>query len=90
MPPMPPTFPTTTGQIIRINTAGNNFLIGNPLNVNRQTQFNVNARTVITDSRGNRIPLSRLRLGQRVRVTHADFQTMSIPPQTTAYRVQVL
>ena len=46
--------------------------------------------TIILDRRGNRIQLENLRPGQMVRIEHATFQTASIPPQTTAFRVQVL
>jgi hypothetical protein len=50
----------------------------------------VDNSTEIFDRRGNRIRFRDLRPGQMVRVEHADFMTMSIPPQTTAYIVWVL
>lgn len=69
----------------------NNFLFtGNPYDIYDQMRFVVNESTVIRDRRGNRIRLTDLRPGQDVRVEHATFQTMSIPPQTTAFRIQVL
>lgn len=55
-----------------------------------QMRFIVSDSTVMLDRRGNRINLRNLRPGMKVRVEHADFQTASIPPQTTAFRVQVL
>ncbi|MGB4440515.1 MAG: hypothetical protein WBJ13_15125 [Sedimentibacter sp.] len=53
-------------------------------------RFVVTDATVIRDRRGRQIRLSNLRPGEFVRVEHANFQTMSLPPQTTAFNIQVL
>lgn len=53
-------------------------------------QFNTTQDTIILDRNGRNIPFSRLMPGQRVRVGHATFMTASIPPQTTAYSIQLL
>ncbi len=53
-------------------------------------QFNTTQDTVILDRNGRNIPFSRLMPGQRVRVGHATFMTASIPPQTTAFSIQLL
>lgn len=59
-------------------------------NINSQTRYVDTDDTVILDEFGNPAPLERLGPGELVQITHADFQTASIPPQTTAYQIQVL
>jgi hypothetical protein len=69
----------------------NNFLYtGDPNNVLNQMRFVVTDATIILDRDGNKIQLNHLRPGQMVRVDHANFQTASIPPQTTAFFIQVI
>lgn len=80
----------TTDRVIRVDPANRLLLTGNPRNVNNQIRFVVTDDTVILDRNGRRIQLRALRPGQTVRVTHANFQTPSIPPQTTAFVIQVL
>jgi len=53
-------------------------------------RFVVSQATEILDQTGSSIPLSALQPGQMARIEHANFQTASIPPQTTAYRIQVI
>ena len=89
-PPQPPTRPARTDRIISVDPRNGSFLIGDPRNINDQMRFVVTNETVILDRNGRRISLRELRPGQLVEVTHAEFQTASIPPQSTAYRVQVL
>jgi hypothetical protein len=86
----PPRRPTMTAQVAGVDTQNGFLITGDPSDINEQTRFVVTADTVILDSDGRRISLRSLRPGQWVRVTHADFMTLSIPPQTTAYRIQVL
>lgn len=88
-PPAPPSR-TRTDRIIRVDPRNNVFLVGDPRDISSQMRFTVTNETVILDRNGRRIPLQALRPGQLVEVTHADFQTLSIPPQTTAFRVQIL
>lgn len=76
--------------IMEVDLNNNFFITGNPNDMMSQMRFVVNNMTEIYDRRGNRISLRNLRPGQMVRVEHADFMTMSIPPQTTAFRVWVL
>lgn len=69
----------------------NNFLLTGPANDPlNQMRFVITDATTIWDRRGNRIRLGDLRPGQMVRVEHANFQTLSIPPQTTAFTVRVI
>lgn len=68
-----------------------NFLYtGNPDDIYSQMRFVVTDSTIITDRRGRQIGLTDIRPGDTVRVEHANFQTASIPPQTTAFRIEVL
>ncbi len=85
-----PPMNVTTGRVAFVNVRQNVLTIGNPNDINSQTRFIITDSTVISGRNGNPIPLRSLRPGQRVRVTHANFQTASIPPQTTAFHIQVL
>ena len=53
-------------------------------------QFMVSPNTIILDASGNQIGLEQLAVGMRVSIAHAAFMTASIPPQTTAFVIQVL
>jgi hypothetical protein len=86
----PPRRPTMTAQVAGVDIQNGFLITGNPLDINQQTRFVVTDETEILNRNGRQIPLRSLRPGQWVRVTHADFMTMSIPPQTTAYRIQEL
>ena len=81
---------TTTGRIIEVNTRNNYILILRNQNPASAIRFNISSGTTISDLFGRRIGLSSLRPGFRVRVEHATFMTASIPPQTTAFTVQVI
>lgn len=80
----------TEDRILSVDTNNGFFYTGDANDMLSQMRFVVNNETRIMDRRGNRIRLRDLRPGQLVRVEHANFQTMSIPPQTTAFTVQVL
>lgn len=80
----------TNGRIAFVDTENNFLYTGNPNNINSQTRYLVTNETVILDRFGRRIRLGSLRPGQMVRITHANFQTASIPPQTTAFRIQLI
>ncbi len=78
------------GRIAYIDPENRFLYTGNINNINSQTRYVVTDDTVILDEFGNPAPLERLGPGELVQITHADFQTASIPPQTTAYQIQVL
>ncbi len=59
---------------------------GNPRQIIR---FVVNSDTDILNSRCQEVDFRRLYSRLRVRVTHATFMTASIPPQTTAFSIQM-
>lgn len=81
---------TTTGRIVEVNTRNNFILVLRDQNPSSLIRFNISNDTVILDPFGRRTPLSSMRPGFRVRVEHATFMTASIPPQTTAFTVQVI
>lgn len=81
---------TTIGRIIEVNTRNNFILVLRNQNPSSAVRFNISPGTVILDPFGRRTNLSSLRAGFRVRVEHASFMTASIPPQTTAFTVQII
>lgn len=78
----------TTDRIASIDVRNRILTTGNPNQINSQIHFVITNSTLITDRFGRPIRLGQLRPGERVRITHASFQTASIPPQTTAFLVQ--
>lgn len=78
------------GRVISVDTENGFLIIGNANDISSQIRFVINDATLILDRRGNRICLCDIRLGQMVRVKHANFMTFSIPPQTTAFKVQIV
>lgn len=80
----------TDGRVMAVDTNYGFLYTGNPNDIYSQMRFVITDATSIRDRSGRRIRLSDLRPGDYVRVEHAIFQTMSIPPQTTAFNVQVL
>lgn len=81
---------TTTGRILEVNTRNNFLLVLRNQNPASAIRFNISGNTVILDPFGRRISLSSLIPGLRVRVEHASFVTASLPPQTSAFTVQVI
>lgn len=81
---------TSTGRIIEVNTRNDFILVLRNQNPSSVIRFNISPTTVILDPIGRRIRLSSLSPGFRVRVEHATFMTASIPPQTTAFTVQII
>jgi hypothetical protein len=80
------------GRVLNVEANGDfgYILTGVPNNPNRQMRYVVSNRTKIRDRRGNRISLRAIRPGQIVRIEREPFETMSIPPQTTALSVQII
>lgn len=82
--------PQTIGRILEVNTRSQTLLTISNNNPASMIRFNIAPNTVILDPLGRPIPFSRLMPGLRVRVQHASFMTASIPPQTTAFRIQII
>lgn len=87
---MVPDVVTTTDRVVSVDVRNNFLITGNPYEMIEQMRFVVSNATVILNYNGDRISLGQIKPGQLVRVEHAAFQTLSIPPQTTAFRIQVL
>ena len=81
---------TTIGRIIEVNTRSNFLLVLRNQNPASAIRFNITNNTVILDPFGRRTSLSSLIPGFRVRVEHGSAMTASLPPQTTAFTVQVI
>lgn len=86
----PPSNNITTARIARIDAANGFIYTGNRNDINSQTRFTVSEATTITDQIGRLVDFNALRPGQNVRITHANFMTASIPPQTAAFHIQIL
>ena len=83
-------FEVKEGRVVEVDVNNCFFIIGDKKDINKQIRFNVSNNTVFLSKRGNRIGMGNVRVGQMVKVQHALFMTFSIPPQTLAYRVQIL
>lgn len=81
---------TTRGTILRIDHRNNSFILAKERAFSDILQINLQEDTQIIDCRGRRILFSDLREGMQVSVQHANFMTASIPPQTTAFSIEVL
>ena len=80
----------TTGRIWNIDRNNRRFDTITGQDFSTLTRFNVPEDARILNRMGRPISFSELMIGMRVRVTHTNFMTASIPPQTTAYEVRVL
>ena len=81
---------TSTGRLIDVNTRNNFIMVLQGQNPTLAVRYNVSPSTVILDVFGRRTSLSSLIPGFRVRIEHASFMTASIPPQTTAFTIQMI
>lgn len=80
----------TTGRIAFYDADNRALYTGNANDPNSQTRFILSDNTLITDRLGRPVGVRALRPGRQVRIIHANFQTASIPPQTTAFLIQLL
>lgn len=80
----------STDRVVNVDLYNGFLLTGNPYNFNDQMIYTISDETVILDQNSNPISLEAIQPGQMVRVEHAIFQTLSIPPQSPAYKVQIL
>lgn len=78
------------GRVMKVDLKNRFLITGDSDDIYSQVRFVVTDSTLILDRKGNRIRLKDIRPGQFVRIEHANFMTASIPPQTTAFRIQVL
>ena len=80
----------TVGRILEADRRGRNFTTISDRDPSSIIRFNVSEDTTFLGRVGRPIDFAALTPGLRVRVRHANFMTASIPPQTTAFEVQVL
>lgn len=80
----------TIDRVVSVDAVYGVLTTGNPFDLAEQISFTISDNTIIIGRNGTRIPLGQVKPGQMVLVEHANFQTMSIPPQSPAYRVKVL
>lgn len=80
----------TTARILYYDPVNRLLYTGRPDDIGSQMVFAVTNATSVIDRSGRPGNVSLLRPGQQVRITHADFQTASIPPQTTVFRIRLL
>ena len=78
----------TVGRVVQMDCR-NQFIVV-LTNNNSRVRFNLNAETRILGPFGIPLSICELIPGLRVRVEHATFMTASIPPQTTAFVIQVI
>lgn len=78
----------TSGRIAEVNVAEQYIVTMRGNNFNSAIRFNIAPETIIINRFNRRIPLSRLEPASRVHIRHANFMTMSIPPQTTAFVIR--
>lgn len=83
-------YETTTGRILEVDSQNQTFTTISNFNPSSVIRFNLSPDTVILNRWGRPIPFSRLVPGLRVRIQHASFMTASIPPQTTAFVIEIL
>lgn len=80
----------TIDRVVSVDVNNGFILTGNPYDINDQLIFTISNETVILDQGNSTIPLAAIQPGQLIWVEHAIFQTLSIPPQSPAYRVQMI
>lgn len=85
-----PTYETTTGRVIQVDERNRTITTINTSNPSSVIRFQISDDTVLLNQQGRVIPFSKLMPGLRVQIQHANFMTASIPPQTTAFVIQVL
>ena len=90
IPSRPEVGNVTIGRIINVDSRNQYFLTMSDGNPSTMIRFNVSPNTIVLDSVGRQISFSRLVPGLLVSVQHASFLTASIPPQTTAFVVQIM
>lgn len=80
----------TSGSILDIDRNNRSFTTISDRDFSSIIRFNVPEDVMIMNRSGRPVGFSSLMPGMRVRVRHANFMTASIPPQTTAFEIQIL
>lgn len=82
------------GVIVEItdSSAGNHTLVtiaGDPKDIYTFTRLGISDETLILDCEYNEITVYDLKVGDLIVAFHSNIMTMSIPPQTSAYIIEV-
>lgn len=85
-----PSYNTTDGRIVNVNHSNRFITVLANTNLSPIIRFNIAPDVIIMTPFGRATGISSLMPGMQVRITHATFMTLSIPPQTTAYRIQIM
>lgn len=80
----------TIGRILDIDRENRSFTTIGEGNFPNIIRFNVSENMPVYDRNGQNIGFGRMVPGMRVEVSHENFMTASIPPQTTALSVRIL
>lgn len=80
----------TVGRIVDVNRQNRSFATISDGNVSSIIQFHMADDAQVLNGMGRPMRFANLVPGLRVRVRHAAFMTMSIPPQTTAFEVRII
>lgn len=78
------------GRIVDVNRQNRSFTTISDGNISSAIRFNMAEDAQILNGMGRPMHFANLVPGLRVRVRHAAFMTMSIPPQTTAFEVRII
>ena len=80
----------TVGRVMNVDIPNRFFTVMTDPNPASAIRFNLADNARLTDFFGRPINLCCLSPGSRVRVRHSNAMTRSIPPQATAFSVQVI
>ena len=80
----------TIGRILEIDRNNRSFTTISDRDLASVIRFQVPENAVILNRAGMPMNFLNLSAGMRVRIRHANFMTASIPPQTTAFEIQVI
>lgn len=80
----------TIGEIQDIDRRNRSFTTIRGRDTSSIIRFHLAEDAVLLNRQGRPVHFSRFTPGTRVRVRHANFMTASIPPQTTAFEVQMI
>lgn len=80
----------TVGRVVDVDRRGRSFTTISDGNLSTVIRFNLADDAQLLNVMGRPMNFANLVPGLRVRVRHANFMTMSIPPQTTAFEVRVI
>lgn len=77
-------------QIIMVDIEHKLLYTEDPNTVNSEITFTISDTTAIRDTTGFPVTIQSLAPGQAVKIIHANFQTTNVPPQTTAFYIQLM